>query len=147
MVAVHQLVPSFAPRDAVGNHTLQVQRVLRDLGLRSEIYVGEARREVAGLARPYDELTTDSDTWLLYQASIGSPMGDALLARPEPLLLNYHNITPASLFAPWEPHVAVELDAGRRQLKALGPKTRFAIADSTFNEEELVALGYEATAV
>jgi len=145
--AVHQLVPSFASRDAVGNHTLQVQGVLRELGLRSEIYVADARRDVASLCHRYEDLPTEPDAWLLYQASTGSPMAEWLVSRPEPLLLNYHNITPASLFAPWEPHVGVELEAGRRQLKALARATRFAIADSTFNEEELVALGYGATAV
>ncbi|MCU1376502.1 MAG: hypothetical protein JWO68_3788 [Actinomycetia bacterium] len=145
--AVHQLVPSFAPRDAVGNHTVQVQEVLRDLGLRSEIYVADARREVAHRTKPYRELAEEPGTWLLYQASTGSSMAEWLLARPEPKLVNYHNITPASAFAPWEPHVGVELEAGRRQLAALAPVTELAVADSTYNEEELVALGYRATTV
>jgi len=147
MTAVHQLIPSFAPRDAVGNHTLQVQSVLRELGLRSEIYVANARPEVARLCAPYESLGAQPDTWFLYQASTGSPMADWLLARDEPLLLNWHNITPASMFAPWEPHVGVELEAGRRQLKALSRRTRFAIADSTYNEAELLEWGYASTAV
>src|SRR5437868_9554943 len=143
--AVHQLVPSFAPRDAVGNHTLQVQGVLRELGLRSELYVADARREVAHLTRDYRSLETEPGTWLLYQASTGSPIAEWLLERPEPLLLNYHNITPAALFGPWEPHIGVELDAGRRQLRDLARPTRLAIADSTFNQRELVAFGYRST--
>jgi glycosyltransferase involved in cell wall biosynthesis len=145
--AVHQLVPSFAPRDAIGNHTLQVQDVLRGMGLVSEIYVADARPEVASLSRPYGELGSTSDTWLLYQSSTGSPMADWLLDRPEPKLVNYHNITPAELFAPWEPHVGVELAAGRRQLRDLAAVTDLAIADSAFNEQELLGLGYRKTAV
>jgi L-malate glycosyltransferase len=145
--AVHQLVPSFAPRDAIGNHTLQVQHVLRDLGLVSEIFVADARPEVAHLSRPYRHLGEAPDTWLLYQSSTGSPMAEWLLARPEPKLVNYHNITPASAFAPWEPHVGVELQAGRRQLAELAAMTELAVADSTYNERELVALGYRRTTV
>jgi glycosyltransferase involved in cell wall biosynthesis len=145
--AVHQLVPSFAPRDAVGNHTVQVQQVLRGLGLESEIYVGNARPEVAQLTRPYRELVGGEGTWLLYQSSTGSPIADWLVERPEPLLVNYHNITPASFFAPWEPHVGVELQAGRRQLADLAPRTELAIADSTFNQAELTAVGYRNTTV
>jgi glycosyltransferase involved in cell wall biosynthesis len=61
--------------------------------------------------------------------------------------VNYHNITPASLFAPWEPHVGVELQAGRRQLADLAPLTELAIAVSSFNERELHAAGYGRTAV
>jgi len=145
--AVHQLVPSFAPRDAVGNHTLQVQDVLRGMGFVSEIYVAHARPEVAALSRPYLELRPAADAWLLYQSSTGSPMADWLLGRPEPKLVNYHNITPASTFAPWEPHVGVELQAGRRQLADLAPVTELAIADSTYNERELLRLGYRKTTV
>lgn len=145
--AVHQLIPSFAPRDAVGNHTVQVRQVLLGLGLRSELYVGEARREVASRTKPYRDLPDEPGAWLLYQSSTGSPMAEWLRARPEPKLVNYHNITPASAFAPWEPHVAAELEAGRRQLADLAPVTRYAIADSGYNEAELVAVGFQRTAV
>lgn len=145
--AVHQLVPSFAPRNAIGNHVLQVQGVLRGMGLESEIYVADAWKEVAHLTRPYRELPRRDGTWLLYQASTGSAMAGWLQERPEPLLLNYHNITPAELFAPWEPHVGVELAAGRRQLAELAPRTELAIAVSRYNEAELAAAGYRHTAV
>jgi glycosyltransferase involved in cell wall biosynthesis len=147
MTAVHQLIPSFAPRDAVGNHTLQVQGVLRELGFESEIYVANARPEVTRLCHPYRELEREKGAWLLYQASIGSPVADWILDRDDPLLVNWHNITPASIFGPWEPHVGVELDWGRRQMRALAPRTRLAIAVSSYNEQELVEMGYPATAV
>lgn len=149
MTAVHQLTPSFAPRDAIGNHILQVQSVLREMGLRSEIYVGDAWREVAHLTSPFRELAVrDSEpTWLLYHASTGSPIADFLRERPEPKLVDYHNITPASMFAPWEPHVGVELQAARRQLAELAPHTDLAFADSSYNEAELIALRYAPTAV
>ena len=145
--AVHQLVPSFAPRNAIGNHTLQVQDVLRGMGLASDIYVGDAWPEVARLTKPYRELRHEPDTWLLYQASTGSPIAEWLLERREPLLVNYHNITPAPLFAPWEPHVGVELQAGRRQLTELASRTELAVAVSRYNEGELRSAGYLRTAV
>ena len=87
------------------------------------------------------------DRWLLYQASIGSPVFDILAARAEPKLVNYHNITPAELLRDWEPAVAYEVALGRTQLARLAPQSRFAVADSAFNESELRALGYEGTAV
>ena len=98
MPSVHQLVPSFAPRNAIGDHTLQVQSVLRGLGYESDIYVGDAWREVAHLTKPYRELPPSKDGWLLYQASTGSPIAEWLQDRPERLLMNWHNITPASFF-------------------------------------------------
>ena len=150
MAAIHQLLPSFAPRDAIGAHALQVQRVLHGLGVDSGIYVGDAHREVRRAVRPYREVPDPrpgEPTWLLYQCSTGSPVADWLLSRPERKLSNYHNITPASFFEPWEPHVGAELLEARRQLDSLAPATELGIADSAYNEAELRAVGYRATAV
>ena len=149
MTAVHQLTPSFAPRDAIGNHILQVQSVLRDMGLRSEIYVGDAWREVQHLTTMFRDLpdAAGEPTWLLYHASTGSPIADFLRERPEPKLVDYHNITPASMFGPWEPHVGAELTAARRQLAELAPHTQLAFADSSYNEAELLELGYRSAGV
>ena len=150
MAAIHQLLPSFAPRDAIGAHAVQVQQVLRGLGVDSGIYVADAHREVRRSVQPYRELPAPrpgEPTWLLYQCSTGSPVADWLLHRPERKLSNYHNITPASFFEPWEPHVGAELLEARRQLDLLAPATEIAIADSAFNEAELQAVGYGATTV
>jgi hypothetical protein len=43
--------------------------------------------------------------------------------------------------------VAYEVALGRTQLARLAPQSRFAVADSAFNESELQALGYQRTAV
>lgn len=148
-LAIHQFIPSFAPRSAVGEHTLQVRALLHDLGIRSDIYVGEAKRGVERISAPFRTYGGErhAETYLLYQASTGSPMADFLLERPEPKIVNYHNITPASLFEPWEPHVGAELAAGRRQLGGLAPVTALGIGDSTYNTDELDALGYRSTTV
>lgn len=148
MVAMHQFIPTFAPHDAIGNHTRGVRDVLRGLGIRSDIYVDGARGELASECRDYRSFRGDDEpTWLLYQASTGSPMGDFLVDRPEPVIVDYHNITPASFFAPWEPHVGAELHAGRRQLAALAPRAVLGLADSEYNRLELDALGYRPSAV
>ena len=150
MAAIHQLVPSFAPRDAIGAHALQVQRVLHGLGVDSKIYVGDAHRELRRSVQPYREMPaarSGEPTWLLYQCSTGSPVAEWLAHRPERKLSNYHNITPAPFFEPWEPHVGAELAEARRQLRALAPAIELGIADSAYNEAELVAVGYGATTV
>ncbi|HUF32050.1 MAG TPA: glycosyltransferase [Acidimicrobiales bacterium] len=145
--AVHQLIPSFTPRSAVGNHTLQVRALLHELGVRSEVYVGEASREVVGISRPFREYEGAPGDVLLYQASTGSALADFVRTRDERLVVNYHNITPSAMFAPWEPHVAAELVAGRRQVADLAARTTIAIADSSYNAGELDAFGYRNTTV
>ena len=152
MTAIHQFIPTFAPRDAIGTHTLHVQRILRGMGVASEIFaegiVSGSRR---GAAHPYRRYarrrSTGERTWLLYQLSTGSAVAEFVQSRPEPKLVNYHNVTTAELFAPWEPHVAVECREGRRQLLELAPAVDLGIAVSGYNERELKAAGYRRTAV
>jgi L-malate glycosyltransferase len=147
-VRVDQVIPSLASRDAVGVSTLTITQTLREAGIASEIYYGTCTPDVAELAHPVAELgRAGKDRWLLYQASIGSPVYDILATRSEPKLVNYHNITPAELMREWEPHIGYEVELGRTQLARLAPESRFAIADSAYNEAELLELGYDGTAV
>jgi glycosyltransferase involved in cell wall biosynthesis len=147
-VRVDQVIPSLASRDAIGVHTINLRDGLRHVGIDSDIYYGSFTADVQHEGRSVTELgRAGRDRWLLYQSSIGSPVYDIFAARPEPKLVNYHNITPAHLLRDWEPDVAYEVALGRTQLSRLAPQSRFAVADSAFNESELRALGYEGTAV
>jgi glycosyltransferase involved in cell wall biosynthesis len=148
--AIHQFVPSFAPRDAIGTHTRAVRRLLHDLGIESDIYVRESREAAKGEVRDYlhyEGARPGQRTWLLYQLSTGSKMVNWLLARPEPKLVDYHNITPPQYFFPWEAHIGVELDHGRQQIPVLSQSTDLAFCDSEYNESELVEYGYPKTVV
>jgi glycosyltransferase involved in cell wall biosynthesis len=150
VTAVHQFVPTLAPRDAVGTHYLAVQAALREAGLRSEIYAFEAKDEFKRKARPFRSFRggrRGEPTFLLYHSSIGSPVGDYVAARPEPVLVDYHNITPARFFQRYEPHVAGMMTLGRSQLLKLGARALLGLADSAYNARELDDLGYERTAV
>jgi glycosyltransferase involved in cell wall biosynthesis len=149
VTAIHQFVPTLAPRDAVGTHYLAVQRALRDAGYESDIYALEAKEEFKRRARPFRSFKGEQarDTWLLYHSSVGTPVGDYVAARPEPLIVDYHNITPPAFFARYEPHVAGMMSLGRRQLLKLGRRAMLGLADSAYNARELEDLGYRATAV
>jgi L-malate glycosyltransferase len=147
-VRVDQVIPSLASRDAIGVHTMNLRDGLRAVGIDSDIFYGSVTPDVTHEGRSVTELgRSGRDRWLLYQSSIGSPVYDIFAARTEPKLVNYHNITPAHLLRDWEPNVAYEVALGRTQLARLGPQSRFAVADSAFNESELLALGYGETAV
>ena len=145
---IDQVLPSLASRDAIGAHSLALAAALRAAGIDSDIYYGSCTPDIAGAGRPITELGRNTrGRWLLYHASIGSPVYDILNTRTEPKLVNYHNITPAELIGEWAPQVAHEAALGRAQLVRLAEASRFAVADSAFNEAELVADGYQGTAV
>ncbi len=140
-IRVHQFTAAIGPRDAVSHHTFEVDTLLRDLGYETEIFAQHSHPDLRDRVHDY-RLHADLEAdVLLYQASTGSRVGDYVLTRTEPLIVNYHNLTPAEMFDPWEPHVGAELDAGRRQLGRLARKALRGLADSHFNAAELEAAG------
>lgn len=144
---IDQVIPSLASRDAIGGHVLQLQALLRDRGVRSDIFYGVATADRTDHGMPVAELgRSASDRILLYQLSIGSGVTDIFAARKERKFVNYHNITPADLLEAWVPQVGEEVRWGREQLRELAPMTEFAVADSRYNEVELIDAGYRSTA-
>lgn len=150
MTAVHQFLPTFAPRDAIGTHTLNARRVLRGMGLESEIYA-DGIRGARGLDvhpfRSFEPAADGRTAHLLYQVSTGSVVAELLRSRPEPTILNHHNVTPSRFVAPWDPRAAAELEVGERQLRRLAPSAVLGLAASAYNEADLRRAGCRRTAV
>ena len=146
--AVHQLIPTLEP-GAIGAHTMELRRLLRDMGLRSEIYASETSPDLAKEARSPRWYARRPgrrrDTVNVYQCAIGSFIGWTALRRSEPLVVNHHNITPPRLFLSWEPGVAHALTWGLGQLRDMADTAVLGIGDSSFNEQQLVELGFPET--
>ena len=145
---VHQFVPMLHVGDAVGQHTLALQVLLRGAGVVSEIYVERGR--------PRDRRR--SPAWLAATptlrrratcSSTSSPpnrcSSPGSSPRAEPLVLNYHNVTPAELFAPWDNALARAQLRAQNQLPLLAGRALLGVAVSEFNHADLVASGFGAT--
>ncbi len=146
---IDQIIPAIVEHDAVSNHTFEAQRLLRSMGFVSEIYARILGPGVEGRVHPLAELPQLSGDrqWLLYQHSIGSPAVDAFARHRGRRLLDYHNVTPASLVERWIPPLGVESRLGRVQLAELAPKVAYAFADSGFNAAELTENGFPVVRV
>ena len=84
---------------------------------------------------------------LVYQFATASALAPWLQGRPEPLVVNYHNVTPPQLDAPWDNAMAChQLLAADAAAPAGAPDT-LGIVVSAFNEAELREAGYRRTAV
>jgi glycosyltransferase involved in cell wall biosynthesis len=147
--AIHQFLPDLSPGDAVSGHTLAIQAELRAMGLESEVYSHTTHPSLVERAQPYQRYqgSAGGDVRLLYHLAIGSVVADFVLARPEGLLVDYHNLTPGAFFADWDPPVVYGQSWGREQLRALAARTELGLADSGFNRAELVEAGYRRTTV
>ena len=145
---VDQVIPRLARRDAVGLHTINLRDGLRADGIDSDIYYGSFEAEVQHEGRMITALGRGGRRrWLLYQASIGSSTYEFFASRREPKIVNYHNITPAHLLDHWDPEVGFAARLGRAQLAGLAEQSRLSVADSVFNESELIEMGFLKTAV
>lgn len=147
--AVHQFVPALIPRDATGTHTLLARAALRRAGWRSEIFAEATHDELAAESHKvtdYPAMARPGDV-LVYQFSTSSMVADFLATRPEPLILDYHNVTGSEHYERWDPESARRSAEARHQLQALAPRAALGIADSAYNEGDLRAAGCAATAV
>ncbi len=140
---VHQFAATLGARDAVSNHTVALHRLLRDeLGCDAAIFAVSVNRGRRVAARSYfDHPDCGAPDLLVYQACTGTPVAEYVLGRPEPLVVDYHNITPSGLFSDWDPAIAAELAHGRRQLSRLARRCCLALADSAYSAAEMTALG------
>ena len=140
--AIHQLLPSLIPGDAISNHALALRDLLRGWGFTSEIYALHCDPAYARQARSPRQYRGDRRNLAIYHYSIGSPLGDFVLGLPDRLVLHYHNITPPALMGEHNPRFRDELAQGRAALPAFR-RALASVADSDYNAQDLVALGFE----
>ncbi|HVX22278.1 MAG TPA: glycosyltransferase [Acidimicrobiales bacterium] len=146
---VHQFVPMLHVGDAVGRHTLAIRDRLRSRGVPSEIYVELDDPETADQTRPastYPESARPDDV-LVYQFATASALVDRLMARPERLVVNYHNVTPPPLFSPWDTGLVLHQLRARGELARLAGRAALGVAVSEVNRADLVQAGFAATEV
>jgi glycosyltransferase involved in cell wall biosynthesis len=144
-IDVHQFVPALFARDAVGNHSLATQRALRRGGMGGRTWAEHRDPRLALAVRRWDRYHGSpraAGTIVLYQASTGSEgMADGLLRMAAPLVLYYHNITPAEFFKPYDGVAAGSMRRGKRELQALAARAVLALTPTEFNATELRDLG------
>ena len=149
MSGIHHFVPMLHRGDAVGRHTMRLRDLMVARGIDSRIYVELVDPETEGetlLASSYPEHSQAGDV-LLYQFATSSAMAAWLAARRETLVVNYHNITPPELLAPWDNHLALGQLRAQGELGLLVQRAALAVADSHYNRDHLVAAGFKETAV
>ena len=143
-VGIHQILASASEGDAITNLALATRDLLRKVGP-SEIYARHVPESMQDDIREIvDYNSRHSRNVLIVHASIGqAEVHEFLLSRKEPLVLVYHNITPASFYQELDPFFADLLSIGRHEIERLRSRVVVAMADSAYNARELEAMGYE----
>jgi glycosyltransferase involved in cell wall biosynthesis len=148
--AVHQLLPSATPYDAITGQAFAWRELLRRWGCTGEIVAEHVHPDLLGTVHRLDRrsrrLLDDGSVVLRY--ALWSTTVDAALDAEGPVALCYHNITPGKLIREFNPAVADLCDRGRATLSIFKGRVNTVIADSSFNAAELSDAGIgEATVV
>lgn len=151
MRAIHQFVAGFRQNDAISNEALCLRDVFRQWGCRSEIGCERRRTDPQTLkmvheARDLAATLTPEDIVLLH-LSTGSPLNAFFASLECRKVILYHNITPPEFFGRINPVLSAELAEGRRQAAKLSAVADLNLADSRFNADDLLGMGYDRVEV
>jgi glycosyltransferase involved in cell wall biosynthesis len=144
---VHQWVPAAHRGDAIGDSARAVRDMLRAMGHESEIFALTIDDNMRGEALPFADAAATAGDVTIFHFALPSPMTGAFAGLRGVKVLQYHNITPASFFAPYDPALFRLAALGRRELATLAGHVDLALGDSEFNRQELEALGFTPTGV
>lgn len=137
------------PGDAICDEALLIRDRLRQWGYDSQIYAESIHPALTKEVLPYKSYRCRDrgDDLLFFHHSIGSEVCDYVKSLPVRLILIYHNITPPEYFKDVDARIHEQMVRGRRQLKELKDRALLALADSEFNRQELLKMGYIRTGV
>ena len=148
MKMVDQVVASTAPGDAVTEQTFAWRGLLRHWGFDSEVIAEHVHPgfapHVLHLDRAKARLRRAQAVIVHY--SVWSRVITAAKRAPGAFALAYHNITPPELLQKYNPPLAALCDRARKALPELRGCT-LAVADSSFNAEDLREAGIEPVSV
>jgi len=144
---VNQWVPAAHKGDAIGDSARRVRRMLRELGHQSELYALTVDDELADDVQPFVDPASARGDVTIFHYALPSPMTAAFGSLDRGRVLQYHNVTPASFFAPHDPGLYRLASLGRTELATLVGRTDLALGDSEYNRRELDALGFATTGV
>lgn len=144
---VNQWVPAAHRGDAIGDSARRVRDLLRQLGHSSEIYALTVDDDLHDEIQSFHDPAARRGDVTIFHFALPSPMTDAFARLPHGRVLQYHNITPAHFFAPYDSDIFRLLALGRQELQTLAGRTDAAFGDSDYNRRELAAMGFSNTGV
>lgn len=142
---VIQIIPTLAYGDAVGNDTLALKKVLKDMGYKTQIYA-------ESIAPPLDAKAAldirklqglNEKDVLIYHLSTGSQLNFDFAEYKCRKIIIYHNITPPEFFRRYDNFFEQICRWAIEGARFLADKADYCLADSLFNKCNLEEMGYK----
>lgn len=136
------LLPSFAEHDAMGNYVEIYADIFRRAGYEIQIFARFFDSKFKGKVKSYEDFKSKDFDLLNYHHGIGDPVAEIAIDTDIPILLYYHNITPAEYYLEYNWEIYQLLVQGRDQLKQMAKNVDFALSASRYSDRELEQVGY-----
>jgi len=144
---INQWVPAAHRGDAIGDSARRVRDLLRGMGHESDLFALTMDDELDGDVRRFDDPASQRGDLTIFHYALPSPMTAAFARLSRGRILQYHNVTPAAFFAPYDPALFRLASLGRTELATLVGHVDLALGDSEYNRRELESLGFQPTGV
>lgn len=144
---VNQWVPAAHKGDAIGDSARKMRDRLRAMGHDSDIFALTIDDVLQGDVLPFADPAARRGDLTLFHYALPSPMTEAFARLPRGRVMQYHNVTPAHYFAPYDPGLFRLASIARQELASLVGRVDLALGVSEFNRSELEALGFAPTGV
>jgi glycosyltransferase involved in cell wall biosynthesis len=144
---INQWVPAAHRGDAIGDSARRVRDMLRAAGHDSELYALTIDEDLRDDVRLFSDAGARQGHVTIFHFALPSPMTGAFASLTGLKVLQYHNITPAAFFAPYDAQMFRLAALGRDELRSLAGRVDLALGDSEFNRQELETLGFARTGV
>ena len=144
---INQWVPAAHKGDAIGDSARRVRDMLRAAGHTSDFFALTIDDDLRGEVRPFADPDARRGDVTIFHFALPSPMTGAFASLDGARVLQYHNITPAAFFAPYDAGLFRLAALGRQELRTLVGQVDLALGDSDFNRRELEEMGFAPTGV
>lgn len=145
---VDQLIPAFHRGDAIGDTASHMKKFFLTQGFHSQIYClnrdsGLDEESLLFTSFPQPSL---SDITILHFA-LPSPLTQAFMKLPSKKIIIYHNITPPEFFSEFSQEMARISRLSKKELEPLVPHVSLVLADSEYNRQDILKLGFKSVEV
>lgn len=138
-----QMLEVLSYGDAIGNEVIAIASYLRSRQIDTNIFCVSMKGSFPeDFAKLIDEYEDDAQTVILFHLSTGGRLNEKLLRYRAKVIIRYHNITPPEFFHDYDRAAEYSCLRGRLQAERLKNRADMVIAVSSFNKEDLRAMGY-----
>jgi len=141
---IDQLVPAYHRGDAIGDAASHMKKFFLNQGFQSQIYCLSRDGELEAESQLFKSFPKPSpkDITILHFA-LPSPLTQAFRDLSSQKIMIFHNITPPEFFSGFSPELMHISQMGREELESLVPHVSLVLADSEYNRQGTLKLGFQ----